>query len=754
MNSIRKLAAGFLERLIRLALRPTLPQTSGELRLDGLEGEVEVLRDRWGVPQIFAGNERDLFFAQGYVHAQDRLFQMEIQRRTGMGRLAELLGEDVLEFDLLFRTLNLPGIAHAAVDRASREILEILHSYTAGINAYLKTGPLPPELRLLRHEPEPWAPPDVAAWSLVMAWGLSTNWHSEMLRSPGAAVPESRSSWSGPQTVPGGGSNNWAVAPSRSASDSALLASDPHLRLGIPGFWYELGLYAGRYRVVGATLPGAPGVLIGHNREIAWGVTAALTDVQDLYIERFHPDDPVLYSFRGEWRKAEVRQEEVKVRGRREPVSHRVRTTVHGPVITDVTGGGEELALRWATPEPDRMLESVLALNRAGSWREFLHALRHWSVPGQNFVYADRRGNIGYALAGPVPKRSGHLGDRPVPGSGGRCEWEGYVPFDRLPKVLNPGSGHVSSANNPPYPGNHPDYIPGEYDPGYRARRIRRLLEGTDRHTLESFRRMQADLYSEPAHRLAGMLARIEPAEDVPPALMRELESWDGHLTAGSRAGAVAGLALQRLIHRAGSGLAARPVRLIDPAVRNLLLARTAPQALRELKERPDANEALRELLSDTVSELRQRLGADPGRWRWGALHRADFPHTLGVVKPLGSLLNRTGYPVGGDAFTLWQAASVPEGDHYAVTTAPTYRQLIDTGDWENSRSLVVPGQSGNVASPHYDDALPFWLTARYRPMVFERRMAELATRERLVLKPGERATPPLSAPASRDPSG
>ena len=466
--------------LLQGLLRRSLPALSGVVELSGLEGPVEVLRDRFGVPQIFAGNERDLFFTQGYVHAQDRFFQMELGRRAGNGRLSELLGGSALEFDRLSRILGLGRVAAASEKNGPPETLQILESYSAGVNACLSAGPLPPELRLLRLlEPEPWTPADTAAWSMIVAWSLSASWELKLLHETASEIVGDWDMLRG-HLDSETGSNAWAVSPKRSASGSALLAGDPHLVLGIPCLWYEVGLYGGPYHVVGASLPGTPGVVIGHNEEITWSVTAALTDVQDLYVERFK-EGSSLYEHAGGWREAEVRIEEIPVRGRREPTIQRVRTTVHGPIVTDVLGDEEgDLALRWATPDPLDLVEAGLAVNRARNKEEFLGALQSWTVPNQNFVYADRMGVIGKALAGPVPIRNNHRGDRPVPGWDGEHEWEGFLPFEDLPKSFDPVEGLIASANEAP----EGDTIPGAYLPGYRKDRIGELLRATDGHTL------------------------------------------------------------------------------------------------------------------------------------------------------------------------------------------------------------------------------------------------------------------------------
>jgi penicillin G amidase len=722
--------------LLRGLLRRSLPALDGVVELSGLEGPVEVLRDRFGVPQVFAGNERDLFFAQGYVHAQDRFFQMELGRRAGQGRLSELIGGSALEFDRLSRTLGFGRVAAASEKNGPPKTLEILESYSAGVNACLSAGPLPPELRLLRLlEPEPWTPSNTAAWSMIVAWSLSASWELKLLREAAEGIGD----WDNlrghldPET----GSNAWAVSPERSASGSALLAGDPHLVLGIPCLWYEVGLYGGPYHVVGASLPGTPGVVIGHNEEIAWSVTAALTDVQDLYVERFKEGDASLYEHAGRWHEAGVRIEEIPVRGRRKPVVQRVRTTLHGPVITDVLGDEEgDLALRWATPDPLDLVEAGLAVNRARNKEEFLNALQSWTVPNQNFVYADRTGVIGKALAGPIPIRNNHRGDRPVPGWDGEHEWEGFLTFEKLPKNFNPKEGYVASANEAP----EGDTIPGAYLPGYRKDRIGELLRATDDHTLETFREIQSDLYCAPAHALARRLAQLIPPPGTPDNLLRELSSWDGSLTAESRPGAVARVALEILLQRA-TGMLTRADSTL-PTGAESHLARLVPELLNEPDDLPE--EALREALREAVEILGESCCPEPGGWNWGALHEADLRHPLGRVRTLRGALDRGPYPTGGDANTV-RLAAFGSGRSDAsgrplfgpVTTGPNYRFVVDTGDWGRAWSMVSPGQSGHPASANYDDQIGLWRNVRYRPMVFGRETAELAAKHRLFLKSG-----------------
>jgi len=716
-------------------LRRSLPRLEGVTELPGLERPVDVLRDRFGVPQIFAENERDLFFAQGYVHAQDRFFQMELGRRAGHGSLSELLGGRALELDRLSRTVGLGRIASSA-ESGSSETLCVLEAYSAGVNACLESEPRPPEFELLRLlRPEPWTPSDTAAWSLIMAWSLSASWELKLLHE---SPEEEAKDVDGLRAYldPDAGSNAWAAAPSRSVTGSALLAGDPHLLLGIPCLWYEVGLYGDPYKVVGASLPGTPGVVIGHNDSIAWSVTAALTDVQDLYVERFAKGNANLYQHAGDWREADVREEKIPVRGRREPVVQRVRTTLHGPIISDVFGGEEDLALCWAAPAPPKLVEAGLAINRARNQEEFLDALRSWTAPNQNFVYADQSGVIGWALAGPVPIRKNHRGDHPVPGWDGRHEWEGFVPFEKLPKNFDPQEGYVASANETPEASLGADLIPGAYLPGYRKDRIEDLLRTTDRHTLETFRGIQGDLYCAPAHALAERLAKLDPPLGVPEGLLRELAAWDGGLVADSRPGAAARVALEILLRHY-----ARHKPCIEsplPTGAEAYLGNLVPELLGKLEDLPEKN--LRDALKRAVEILAESCGPDPTRWSWGALHAVELRHPLGVVRGLRGPLNRGPYPTGGDANTVRLAAfrsgNPGQPSFGPVTTGPNYRFVVDTGDWDRAWSVVSPGQSGHPASANYDDQIPLWQNVRYRPMVFGRKTAEIAAKHRLVLKP------------------
>ena len=765
-------------------LHRPLPRSRGRLTLGGLLEEVEIHRDRWGVPHIYAATTRDLFFAQGFVHAQDRLWQMEFQRRLAAGRLSEVLGKATLDVDRWVRTLGLYRTAQKSYAGLSDRARRALDAYAAGVNAFLESGhPLPVEFTLLRYRPEPWSPVDSLTWASMMALGLSTGWDAKIIRArliqrlgpqraatleggyppdnpvilpeiDYAALGESalrRQATAGPTSDIGAGSNSWVVAGERSVTGKPLLANDPHLMLQIPGIWYENHLVGAGYNVIGASLPGLPSVIIGHNDRIAWGLTASMADVQDLYIERFHPDDPYRYQVNDTWQEAEVYREEIRVRGCREPVIHQVVVTRHGPIITDLAPGeSQPLALRWVAQEVgDGTLEAFLRVNRARDWEEFRAALRHLVTPVLNWVYADVDGNIGYQLAGRIPVRRRGNGQVPVPGWTDEYEWEGTIPFDELPRSFNPPSGYIVTANNKPVGDDYPYFLGTGWAPGYRAQRITEMIERRATHDRESFQVIQTDWLSIPAQRIAQRLTRLWTDD---PELSRALEIlrvWDGQMHPRSVA---ATLAYTTLIHLRRRLFAAALGELADaylgkgfhPLLRPVsgYAARSFEAAFQVLEDldspwlagrSPD--DVLQEALHDAVAELRARFGPDMASWRWGRVNRLTLVHPLGTVRPLGRLFNRGPYEVGGDPFSPWPNAGRYQA-YYDYFHSASYRLIVDLSDLTRSVSVMFPGQSGHPGSPHYANQIDDWLLGRYHPLLWEQEAVREKATDMLTLIP------------------
>ena len=781
---------------VRYTVRRALPQLEGVEHLEGLRDDVEVVRDRWGVPHLYARNLHDLFFAQGYVHAQDRLWQMEFQRRVGSGRLSETVGPLGLETDRFMRRLGLRRAAEKEATLLQGQDREAMEAYADGVNAFAQAPGrrLGLEFSLLRLRPEPWQPADSIVWAKVLAWGLGTNWDTELLRAkiierlgpelmallepsypsdhPCLIPSETHSELSVARLMAeyervrevvglaasGAGSNNWVVGGRRTASGKPLLANDPHLPPQLPAVWYQIHLSAPRYEVVGASIPGSPGVVIGHNRRIAWGVTNSCVDAQDLYVEQRHPSDPTLYRFRSDWIRAEVVREEIKVRGWRLPVVEEVHITHHGPLLSPSDDyKGQPLALRWSGLEPGSLVGAALAINRAQNWDEFCSALRRWTDPAQNFVYADVEGHIGYYLAGRVPMRARGVGMVPSLGWTGEHEWTGYVPFEELPHLLDPASQLIVTANNQIVDEAYPHHISREWLNGYRCQRISDLLESRPLLTVQDCCAVQSDLYSLSGVQLASHLRRLLPSNSLEAEALAELEEWDGHLRSESAGAAVCQMTLLYLQRRV-LGPALGPLLdeylgagRLEAIPTNSFLSRSTPLLLDKLESddrawlqrvlaagrdgsgpSPSWKEVLHEAFSAAVTELRSRLGGNVRRWSWGGLHRLVFAHPLGRIRLLDRLLSRGPYPFGGDADTVCNSVFLPRDGCSPVVATGTYRQVIDLADLDCSLMGSVPGQSGHLASPHYADQIEDWLQGKLHPVPFER-LSVLASAKRML---------------------
>ncbi len=511
-------------------IRPANPQLDGEIRTEKLTAPVTVYRDANGIPHIVAENAHDLFFAQGFVHAQDRLWAMEASRRAAHGTLSEVIGEKGLDNDKFMRILGMTQAAAADWDSLDADTQAAVQAYTDGVNAYLAQAgsKLPLEFKILGIDPQPWQPVDTLVFAKLLSWGLSSNYKDELVVSqlaeatawenvlgllpeyPGPnVIPDAnrtarlsdtaasllamsaRREAENPLSRPDQGSNAWVVGGSRTASGAPMLANDPHQGLSMPSLWYEIGLHTtdGVYDVVGSSLPGLPGVEIGHNARIAWGVTNARPDVQDIFIETLN-DTGTQYQFKGEWRDLTIREEKIMVK-KGDPVTLRVRSTHHGPLISDALPNSDRhLALRWTgLDQPRPLTQAILTLNRAQNWAEFRDALQLWQLPGMNFVYADVDGNIGYQMSGAVPIRANNdrFGVLPVSGADGAHEWTGFIPFDELPSELNSQADFFASANNRPVGADYPYFLSRYFQPPYRVALISEHLRSGQNLTPEDF---------------------------------------------------------------------------------------------------------------------------------------------------------------------------------------------------------------------------------------------------------------------------
>ncbi len=767
-------------------LRGSLPAYDGAVSVAGLEAPVEIVRDAHAIPHIYAASPRDGAFAMGFAHAQDRLWQMEMQRRTGAARLSEIFGARGLTVDRFLRTLGVYRIAErnfAALSPAAQAIYE---AYAAGVNAYLETrsGPLPPEFVLLGHEPEPWRPTDSLVWLKMMAWDLGDNFRDELLRARLAKrldPAQLRDLWApypedappalaaGPpsfepigidvaalaaavpkQSAVGLGSNNWVLSGAHTESGKPLLANDPHLGLTIPSVWYLAHVSAGDFEIVGATLPGLPFPVLGQTGDFAWGFTNTGPDVQDLFIERIDPDDPARYLSPDGSLPFDVRTETIHVSGS-DAVELTVRKTRHGPVVSDLIQeseafleAGHVLAFAWtALDADDRTAEILVGMASATDWDGFVTALRDMAAPQQNIVFADRFGNIGYIAPGRVPIRASGQGHMPAPGWTGTHDWVDRIPFAALPRSYNPAEGRIVTANNRVVGPDYPFFLTDDWTPPYRARRIEALLDAKPAHGVESFTAIQQDLVSLAAARLLPVLLELAtPGGDDARRALGLLERWD-HRMDRDRAEPLIYIAWLRALMRALLADELGPVfedywKIRTEVLHRVLTERTAWCDVVTTEPAESCAVVAGAALDEALADLAARYGEDMADWRWGEAHVAWMKHqVLGEIPGIGAWFE-VKLPSGGEKETVKAGGfTVSDPDHpFAQNHGAGYRAVYDLAEPERSVFIQNAGQSGNPLSAHYDDFAEAWRDGRYLPMLTARARVDQDALGTLVLSP------------------
>ncbi len=784
MPTSKTFLGSFARTVLTWMSRRRLPRVDGEIGLPGLDASVDIFRDQWGVPHIYAQSLIDALFAQGFVHAQDRLFQMELNRRTAQGTLSEVFGELALDTDRTARTFGFNRLGHADWEMASDDLREGISAYVAGVNAFLdhpKTK-LPVEFTLLGFKPQPWQPEDTMAFTRVMMWQLSHAWQGEIIRAEiiekvgaeHAAELEIHFPSENPLTLPKGiefntldpdgslrkatgpflergkGSNAWAISPPRSETGNAVLCNDMHLALSMPSLWYDVHLNGGdELHVTGVSLPSVPMVLVGHNEHIAWGMTLAFTDAEDLFIEQV--DSQNRYLYKDEWHDAEVIEESIPVKGRKEPHIENVMITRHGPIISDVvTHATQKVAVNSMALRPSPAFDGWLKLNKAKGWNDFVEAMRLIEAPQLNVAYADVENNIGYWVTGKVPVRAKGDGSVPVPGWLGEYEWVGEVPFEEMPHALNPEQGYVVSCNHKIISDNYPHHLGREWMNGYRARRLTELIEGQDKLSMGDHQEFHVDVKCLPGLELVARLEGIDdPQPDVQTAL-KLLREWDGFLPPESVPGTlyeVIRYTLVRNLLEPGLGTELS-MRLMGEGFHPLLMHSNEfygqdTVILLRLLDNPDSwwvqqaggrDEVVISSIRQAVEWLRENLGPEPDDWVWGKIHQVNFEHPLGLQKPLDQVFNRGPFPIGGDTDTPCQTAMLPHNPYDNRAWSPSFRQIVDMGDLSKSVVVIPPGQSENVANSHYDDLIQPWLEGTYHPMLWTRDQVEAAVAHKLVL--------------------
>jgi penicillin amidase len=770
---------------------PALPTTAHEV--DGLAAEVEILVDRWGVPHVYAQSFYDVFFGQGFNAARDRLWQLDLWKRKGDGTLAEAFGPSFAAKDRAARLFLFRGDLHAEWLAYASDTKRVVTAFVDGVNAYIELTRAQPELlpfefRLLDYEPARWTPETVVRlrshgllWNarqeatrarFVRDHGLGALRFRERLepaqrvrvpdgldlaafpddvmevydlaRSPvgfarGDAGELLLAADGTPERLQRQGSNNWAIAPARSASGRPVLANDPHRALTLPSLRYIAHLSAPGLDVIGAGEPALPGLSIGHNDRIAFGLTIFFIDQEDLYVYETRRENPREYRYRGRWEPMQTVRETIGVRGGPD-VEAELHFTRHGPVIWEDPAGARAIALRaaWLEPGMAPYLGSILGM-RARSWDEFLAAMNRWGLPPENLVYADVDGQIGWKPGGLAPIRSGWSGLLPVPGDG-RYEWAGFRDMDALPLELDPERGWIATANQMNLPVGYPHALGFEWILPYRFQRIRALLSATPRARFQDMVALQRDVTSVSARRVVAGLVDLSATDPKLRRALTLLRGWDGSLDPGSAAAALYEVWYHR--HLARAVLAGW---VDDPAVLEAVLDEDALYDVFEGSSAevwisrleawsgPERDAAVLASLAAAVDETERRLGEDWSAWRWGRLHRAELRHPLaGLVEGLD--VNVGPAPRGGSGATVNSTAYGLED--FLQLYGASFRMVVDVGSWDDSVAMNTPGQSGDPASPHYRDLFGPWSRDESFPLLFSRERIEAAAERRILLRP------------------
>lgn len=775
------LAAVMLHALF-ITLHRSLAQQTGKISLAGLEAPVDVVRDRWGVPHIFAQSQHDALFAEGFVHAQDRLWQMEFSRRMGRGRLAEILGQPVVTLDRVARVANFAALAQQTVSALPTSAQQALLAYSAGVNAFLRGhhGPLPPELALLGINPEPWTPEDSVILIKLMALQLSANAWSELFntkflqshteRELAALRPElpplpsleslygiklPKKSALGMTRPLQGASNNWVVNGQWTKSGKPLLANDPHLGLSIPSVFYLAHLAIGGRNIIGASLSGVPGIILGRNDTLAWAFTNTGSDVQDFTLEKLSVETPGHYVTASGKRPFSMREEEIRVRGGK-PLHETYRVSQHGPIvpadlplIRDIIPKGYALALNWdALKANDLTIAAGLGMMQAPDGASFVRALEPYVAPMQNMVYADAFGHIGLIAPGHVPVRApgdDTHGLLPVPGWKPGYEWTGIIPFADLPQRADPAEGYIVTANNKIVDDRYAHFLSYEWDPGARAKRITDLLTARRDHDAASFAAIQRDAVSLNASRLLPMLlARLAPFPklDLDREILGLLSRWDGSMAA-DRPEPLIFAAWMREINLAlnkniGEDAADPMGGWAFPIIARIGSDDSgAMQFCGGDRTREACDRVLHRSFEEMVRNLRMLQGEWPSKWRWGVAHRAQMQNQpLGTLPILGSLINRAIASDGGADTINRGITRIDSSDPFSNIHGSTYRAVYDLADPDKSLFMISTGQSGNPLSPHYDDLVRPWAKGEYIPMITTRARLDPQTSSTLTLLP------------------
>ncbi|MEE2884759.1 MAG: penicillin acylase family protein [Chloroflexota bacterium] len=725
------------------------PQTSGKVK-GAVSEDANIFRDANGIPHIFASSDHDLFWSYGYAMAQDRLWQLDYYRKRGMGRLSEILGPDALEYDRLVRTIGLNHIAIAQSKTLPVSTMHLLEAFSSGINAVMedKSTRPPIEFELLDYRPEPWSPLDSIAILTEFKWYLTGRMpviylpeiakrylsNQDLYKAfltPEAGneliVPEEHYSETTmpPESVgevvsspdEGVGSNNWVANAKLSVSGAPILASDPHIAFGSVSCWYQAHLSGESFDCAGTGYVGVPGFWFGRNQNMAWGLTNNICSQRDLYQETANPDDPDYLLYGYEWKKISKRIESIKVKGSKS-IDHEVASSHNGPIVNqflpEAANSEGPVSIKWLGSTLSDETTCLINMNRAADCKSFREAIRNWTVPTLSFSFADKDGNIAYQSSGRIPiRKNWDRGFRP--GWEPEHQWDGLIPYDQMPQMTNPPEGWIRSANNRTASENYPYPLSGQWSSGYRAKRIRHMLEENDAFDRELFSKMQSDVFSERAADSVPVLIELleQSHEEKIQEALKLLKIWDFHLEPESGGAAIFEIFFIHWSYEVA-------LQQFSEEVSSLLkgaLAGLSVQLLREnisgwFTHEADRNAAILKSMNKAIEELEHRIGKNPSSWSWGTLHKVNLPHLLDGLGDLGSLLSRGGDPVGGSGITVSNTGFDP---NYLAGMGANFRLIVDLG--ENPPALWTvdaAGQSGHLSSKNYCDQLQTWLKGKH----------------------------------------
>lgn len=787
MSVLNNISGAILKPVLKEISRTRLPKIDGKLSISGLKEDVEIIRDELGIAHIYANNINDLMFAQGYVHAQDRLFQMELNRKVARGTLSEIIGIKALDSDRIARTMGYERVAKLDWELFDESEQQIIIDYCHGINAYITSADfkLPIEFTLLKFKPEKWHPMDVASFSRLLISLLTWGWYDEIIRAKlieavgAAAAAELDNTYpkENPITLPKGiefnildvsgkfqamkgpympqisGSNAWTLSGTKTKTGKPFLCNDPHLTLKNPNIWYLNHLHCPDLHASGVTAPGLPMVQIGHNENIGWGITLSYTDIEDVFVEKFTDDTCTTYIHEGKLNDTTIIEEKIFVKGEKMPIIEKVYQTVHGTLISDVTGHSNmKLTLCSMAYQAGTSTKGWFLLNKAKNWNEFADAVKYITAPGLNIVYADKDNNIGYYNSGKVPIRDKASASVPQPGWTGEHDWKAFIPFDEMPHSLNPQNGYIVTANHKIEPDDFPHFLGDIYMNGYRANRLEKMIQRKEKLEPKDFTEMQMDFYCTPGKLFAAHFKNLQMENAELQQYVDMLLAWDGVLHPDKIEGSIYKVAKLMTVKKL-YGSAIHDNKLIDELLGrgyhaifgpvNSFLGHNTPTLLRILddadsfwlKAAGGKEKLLREGFKNAIDWLKLNYGVKTHKWKWGNLHAIVFPHALSVQPPLDKVFDVGPYPIGGDTDTPFQTFIMAAEGYGGELAAPSYRQIIDFSDFDKSTVIMPLGNSGNMASPYYKNQLRDWFEGKDYPMCWTRKKVEEHQKHKLLLK-------------------